>query len=245
MIASVRTGAFLPASARRWWGMDGLTYAIGDIHGCCALLDALLARIEAHAASRPHRLVFLGDYIDRGPDSAGVIRMVSRLHWSDPERVACLMGNHEAMLLEALHSPSAAQHWLRNGAVETLHSYGVDEAAELPTDVLDWIESLPTLHEDRRRWYVHAGFRPGCEPPDPEVHNRLWIREPFLSEDCDYGRHVVHGHTPQMSGRPETRPHRTNLDTAAVYGGRLTAGVFCDAQGPALEFLQVAGRGQV
>ncbi|WP_375457497.1 metallophosphoesterase family protein [uncultured Methylobacterium sp.] len=222
--------------------MSDLTYAIGDIHGCAGLLDGLLARIEAHAASRPHRLVFLGDYIDRGPDSAGVLRTVSRLHWADPERVACLMGNHEAMLLDALATPGADALWCGNGGIETLASFGVAEAAALPRDVLDWIEALPTLHADARRWYVHAGFRPGCASPDPEVRNRLWIREPFLTEDCDFGRHVVHGHTPQTNGRPEVRRFRTNLDTGAVYGGALTAGVFSDASGPALEFLQVQAR---
>ncbi|WP_375464289.1 metallophosphoesterase family protein [uncultured Methylobacterium sp.] len=219
--------------------MSDLTYAIGDIHGCASLLDGLLARIETHAASRPYRLVFLGDYIDRGPDSAGVIRTVSRLHWGDPERVVCLMGNHEAMLLKTLQERGALDHWLQNGGVETLASFDAEGPQDLPGDMLDWIEALPTLHADARRWYVHAGFRPGCEAPDPEVHSRLWIREPFLSEDHDFGRHVVHGHTPQTSGRPEVRPFRTNLDTGAVYGGALTAGVFSDVQGPALEFLQV------
>lgn len=219
--------------------MSDLTYAIGDIHGRADLLDALLARIEAHAASKPHDLVFLGDYIDRGPDSAGVLRTIGRLHWNDPERVACLMGNHEAMLLSALSTPGADALWLRNGGVETLASFGVDEAAAIPGDVLDWIEALPTLHADARRWYVHAGFRPGSDPEASEQQDRLWIREPFLTEDWDFGRHVVHGHTPQTDGRPEVRAFRTNLDTGAVYGGALTAGVFSDKQGPAVDFLQV------
>jgi serine/threonine protein phosphatase 1 len=216
-----------------------LTYAIGDVHGCAALLDALLERITDHAGDRPHRLVFLGDYIDRGPDSAAVLRTVSRLNWAEPERVICLMGNHERMLLDALQTPLAAEHWLYNGGEATLASFGAREAGDLPRDTLDWLEKLPTLHGDDARWYVHAGFRPGAEIPDPDDHNRLWIREPFLEEDHDFGRHVVHGHTPQRNGRPEVRRFRTNLDTAAVYGGALTAGVFSNAQGPALKFLQV------
>ncbi len=88
-------------------------------------------------------------------------------------------------------------------------------------------------------WYVHAGFRPGVAPPDSDVHDRLWIREPFLHAEADFGRHVVHGHTPRRDGRADVHPFRTNLDTAAVYGGALTAGVFSDTQGPALAFLQV------
>lgn len=216
-----------------------LTYAIGDIHGCAALLDALLERIAAHAAGRDHRHVFLGDYIDRGPDSAAVLRTVSRLHWSDPERVTCLMGNHERMLLDALQTRHAAGLWLSNGGDATLDSFGARDPAGLPSDTLDWLEALPTLHEDAAHWYVHAGFRPGAAARDSDVHDRLWIREPFLGTDVDFGRHVVHGHTPRRDGRPEVRPFRTNLDTAAVYGGALTAGVFSDVQGPALEFLQV------
>lgn len=216
-----------------------LTYAIGDIHGCAELLDALLGRIAAHAAGRDHRLVFLGDYIDRGPDSAAVLRTVSRLHWSEPERVTCLMGNHERMLLDALQTPQAATHWLSNGGDATLDAFGARDPAGLPGDTLDWLEALPTMHEDAARWYVHAGFRPGVAPRDGDVRDRLWIREPFLDADVDFGRHVVHGHTPRRDGRPEVRPFRTDLDTAAVYGGALTAGVFSDARGPAVEFLQV------
>ena len=216
-----------------------LTYAIGDVHGCAALLDVLLEQIADHAGDRPSRLVFLGDYIDRGPDSAAVLRTVSRLHWAEPDRVACLMGNHERMLLDALLAPQTAEHWLYNGGDATLDSFGARDVGGLPRDTLDWLEALPTLHADAARWYVHAGFRPGNGSPDPDDHNRLWIREPFLEGDHDFGRHVVHGHTPQRSGRPEIRRFRTNLDTAAVYGGALTAGVFSDAQGPALEFLQV------
>jgi serine/threonine protein phosphatase 1 len=221
---------------------DHLTYAIGDIHGCSDLLESLLERIEAHSDGRPHSLVFLGDYIDRGLDSAGVLRTVRRLHWNDPERITCLIGNHESMLLAALQVPGAADLWLRNGGGTTLASFGLDAIEDVPGDVLDWIEALPSVHADAERWYVHAGFRPGCTPPDPDLKNRLWIREPFLSEDCDFGRHVVHGHTPQLSGQPELRPHRTNLDTGAVYGGALTAGVFAPGQGPAVAYLSVPAR---
>lgn len=216
-----------------------LTYAIGDVHGRADLLDTLLERIAAHAGDRAHRLVFLGDYVDRGPDSAAVLRTISRLNWAEPERVICLMGNHERMLLDALLSPDAARHWLYCGGDATLDSFGARDLTGLPRDTLDWIEALPTLHGDAARWYVHAGLRPGTAAPDSDVHDRLWIREPFLEGDHDFGRHVVHGHTPQRSGRPEVRPFRTNLDTAAVYGGALTAGVFSEAQGPALEFLSV------
>ena len=216
-----------------------LTYAVGDIHGCADLLDALLDDIDTHAAGRARKLVFLGDYIDRGPDSARVIETLRKLQWREEGAMVCLMGNHEAMLLPALTTPGADALWLRNGGAETLASFGVDEAAAIPGDVLDWIEALPTVHDDPLRWYVHAGFRPEVEAPDPDPESRLWIREPFLSEEYDFGRHVVHGHTPQTKGRPDVWRYRTNLDTGAVYGGALTAGVFTTAQGPAVEFLSV------
>ena len=217
-----------------------LTYAIGDIHGCIDLLDALLDRIEAHANGRERRIVFLGDYIDRGPDSAAVLRTISRLQWSEPDHVTCLMGNHERMLLDTLVSEDSALHWLANGGEATLDSFGAREVADLPRSILDWIEGLPTLHADAAHWYVHAGLRPGVPALDSDDHDRLWIREPFLDLDHDFGRHVVHGHTPQRNGRPERLRYRTNLDTGAVYGGSLTAGVFTEAAGPAGPFIQVS-----
>lgn len=215
-----------------------VTYAIGDVHGCGDLLDALLARIEVHAAGRDRTLVFLGDYIDRGPDSAAILRTVSRLQWAEPGRVVCLMGNHERMMLDALQTDEAADLWLANGGEQTLASFGAREVSDLPRTILDWIEALPTLHRDARRWYVHAGFPPGTDPEASRDHDRLWIRAPFLEGEHDFGRHVVHGHTPQRSGKPELCRFRTNLDTAAVYGGALTAGVFTDEAGPAIAFLQ-------
>lgn len=220
-------------------GRTPLTYAVGDVHGRADLLEALLERIEAHRAGRERHLVLIGDYIDRGPDSARVVEILRKAQWREPERVVCLMGNHEAMLLKTLHEPGALDHWLCNGGLQTLESFGVEGPEDMPGDVLDWIEALPTLHEDPLRWYVHAGFRPDAETPDPDVSTRLWIREPFLSQERDYGRHVVHGHTPQASGRPERRRFRTNLDTGAVYGGPLTAAVLTAEQAAPAFFLQV------
>ena len=216
-----------------------LTYAIGDIHGCADLLDAMLERIETHAAGAAKKLVFIGDYVDRGPDSARVVETLRKLEWREPDRVVCLMGNHEAMLVKSLREPGALDNWLYNGGAETLASFDAEGPEELPGDVLDWIEGLPTLHADPLRWYVHAGFRPDAEAPDPDIETRLWIREPFLSSDRDFGRHVVHGHTPQTDGRPEQRAFRTNLDTGAIYGGPLTAGVFTSDAAKAVDFLQV------
>ncbi len=137
-----------------------VTYAIGDIHGCADLLDRLLALIANHADGRERKLVFLGDYIDRGPDSAAVLRTLSRLQWTEPTHVTCLMGNHERMLLDGLCTPEDAEHWLHNGGEATLAAFGAREPMDLPRDILDWVEALPTLHA-----MPGAGTSmPGCDP---------------------------------------------------------------------------------
>lgn len=210
--------------------MQDLTYAVGDIHGCADALTRLLAEIERHRDGRARRLVFLGDYVDRGPDSAGVVHILRDLQAREPDAVTCLMGNHEAMMLEAYRDALGATAWIENGGDATLAAFGVQDPETLPHDVLTWMSGLPTVHEDVRRYYVHAGFRPGRRGIDPDVATRLWIRAPFTTEDYDFGRHVVHGHTPQRGGRPDVRPFRTNLDTACVYGRVLTAGIFDGAQ---------------
>ncbi|KMO12207.1 metallophosphoesterase family protein [Methylobacterium platani] len=218
--------------------MDELTYAIGDVHGCASALESLLARIAAHGAGRHRRLVFLGDYIDKGPESARAVAIVRDLHERDPDAVVCLMGNRESALLRAVHDPRRAAAWRETGGDRTLASYGVARAVDLPAAVLAWIAGLQTVHEDALRYYVHAGFRPGRRGIDPSVRARLWIREPFLSADFDFGKHVVHGHTPCYAGLPERRPYRTNLDTAPLRTGLLTAAVFDGTDPGPVAFLQ-------
>lgn len=217
-----------------------LTYAIGDIHGRLDLLLDLLAQIETDAGDRPRRLVFIGDYIDRGPDSAGVIAKLRELQAGGAE-VVCLKGNHEDLLLKALERPEVARNWLYNGGDATLASYGAASAADLPADDLAWLAALPVAFEDERRCYVHAGLRPDVAREAQRDHDRLWIRDEFLSGDHDFGRYVVHGHTPRIDGRPDVRPHRVNIDTAAVYGGRLTAAVFDDEADRPRSFLHAPG----
>ena len=221
---------------------ERLTYAIGDIHGRLDLLMDLLSQIITHANGRSCKLVFLGDYIDRGPDSAGVLALVRRFqqHW--PESVICLKGNHEAMLLEVVTEPAVTSWWLGNGGDNTLVSFGVSHPGDLPADVLSWIAGLPTLYEDEHRYFVHAGLHPDLSLSEQDDQTKLWIRDEFLLVDYDFGKHVVHGHTPIETGGPELRPYRTNLDTGAVFGGPLTAGVFTDERGPAVEFLKSRGQ---
>jgi serine/threonine protein phosphatase 1 len=217
---------------------ERLTYAIGDIHGRLDLLMDLLSQIITHANGRSCKLVFLGDYIDRGPDSAGVLALVRRFQQQWPESVICLKGNHEAMLLEVVTEPAVTSWWLGNGGDNTLVSFGVSHPGDLPADVLSWIAGLPTLYEDEHRYFVHAGLHPDLSLSEQDDQTKLWIRDEFLLVDHDFGKHVVHGHTPSQAGGPEVRPYRTNLDTGAVFGGPLTAGVFTDERGPAVAFLR-------
>jgi serine/threonine protein phosphatase 1 len=206
-----------------------LTCAIGDIHGCRAMLDALLDRCRRYAGERTMRFVFLGDYIDRGPDSRGVIATLMALRELNPAGVVCLRGNHEEIMLEAAATGNDEQ-WRRNGADTTLASYGVATAGELPAEHLSWFAALPASFDDGRRFFVHAGVDPDRPLDAQDAHDLVWIREPFLSQPHDYGRLIVHGHTPQKNGRPDMRGWRLNLDTAAVYGGRLTAAIFDDTR---------------
>jgi serine/threonine protein phosphatase 1 len=213
-----------------------LTIAIGDVHGCIDMLEALLERCFRHADGRPLRLIFVGDYIDRGPDSRAVIATLIALEQRLPGRLVCLRGNHEALLLEALVNDDM-RLWLFNGAETTLASYGVDHVAKLPPEHLEWFAALKTSYDDGRRFFVHAGVDPERRLSEQTDHDLVWMREPFLSREQDYGRLIVHGHTPQRTGRPDLRSWRLNLDTAAVYGGRLTAAVFDDNQTGPLAFV--------
>lgn len=216
-----------------------LTYAVGDIHGRADLLDALLAKIDAHAASRARRLVFLGDYVDRGPASSSVLNRVRLLQRHETLHVVCLKGNHEDMMLRAAAGNVEWDAlWLRNGGDATLRSFGVRRVAEVPADMLDWLAARMTSFEDDRRCYVHAGLDPARDRLDQSDQDRLWIRDAFLAANHDFGKLVVHGHTPTRDGRPEIRPHRVNVDTGAVYGGPLTAAIFDEADDAPVGILQ-------
>lgn len=213
-----------------------LTYAIGDVHGCRRALDALLERCRRHAGSAETRYVFLGDYIDRGPDSRGTVELLMALQRERGDRVVCLRGNHEALLLEAAASGDI-RLWLLNGGGATLASYGVTEAGALPAAHLAWFAALPLVFDDGLRFFVHAGVDPARPLDRQEERDLVWIREPFLSVEQDYGRLIVHGHTPVRGALPELRRCRLNLDTGAVYGGRLTAAVFVADQRDPVAFL--------
>jgi serine/threonine protein phosphatase 1 len=216
-----------------------LVFAIGDVHGSLRKLRSLIARCERYADGRPMTFIFLGDYIDRGSESAGVVDCVLDLQSRMPERVIALKGNHEAMMLGVIDGDISANYWLAQGGAETLHSYGASNAGELPERHIDWLRSLRLSHDDGRRFFVHAGIDPE-KPLDAQQDTDLfWIREPFLSDRRDHGRLIVHGHTPLMTRKPDLRANRLNIDTGAVFGGPLTAAVFGDMEINPLAFVQV------
>ncbi len=214
-----------------------VTYAIGDIHGRLDLVAAALEAIGEHHGPDGRRIVFLGDYVDRGPDSRAVVELMMSFE-ADPG-VVCLKGNHEALMLKALDRPhsSEMQHWLRLGGRQTLESYGVDEADEdvrdkVPAAHLSWMTRLPLTSGDPHRIYVHAGLHPDAVFERQQEEHCLWIRERFLDAPAgSFDRHIVHGHTPLWRDKPEPAEpeilaHRTNLDTGAYMTGLLTVGVF-------------------
>lgn len=215
------------------------TYAIGDIHGCLGKLEELVAKCLSDAGREPAAFVFLGDAIDRGPDSRGVIEYLIDFERRRPETV-CLCGNHEDMALNAIDDLAAAEVWVvRNGGDKMLASYGVTSPAQIPADHVAWMRARPTHHDDGLRFYVHAGIDPSRPLDQQTRRDMLWMREPFLSDPRDFGRFVVHGHTPLREGAPDLRANRVNLDTAAVLGGPLTAAIFEDGMRKPTGFLQV------
>jgi len=212
-------------------------YAVGDVHGRADLLRRLLSRIDRDLAARPISRpieVFLGDYIDRGPASRQVIECLIERGLS--RETVCLKGNHEAFLSECLHDPEVLQVWQKFGGIQTLLSYGIVPKPDFdPTEQTRvahaLAEALPQSHHRflaalQSRFlcgdylFVHAGIRPGVSLEEQKDEDLLWIRDEFLSSEDDFGKIVVHGHTPV--DRPDVHPNRINIDTGAYATGRLT-----------------------
>jgi serine/threonine protein phosphatase 1 len=217
-------------------------YATGDVHGRADLLANLFTRIDADLQTRPARnsvQVFLGDYIDRGPESRQVIELLigrRKIH-----NVIPLKGNHEQCALNVLHDPSLLAQWKSIGGLNTILSYGVTPvwtdsqsmsavaiafANNLPEHHLRFLQNLPLSFTCGDFFFVHAGARPGIRLQEQSENDLLWIREDFLLHEEDFGKVVVHGHTPTLE--PDIRPNRINIDTGAYATGRLTCLVLED-----------------
>jgi serine/threonine protein phosphatase 1 len=222
-----------------------LVYAIGDVHGCDRHLDRLHERIleDASSAGNFDRRVaiYLGDYVDRGPDSK---RVVDILLDQPLEGFEChyLIGNHEAFLLDFLQDAEMGPGWLFNGGVATLESYGVSidtsgGGLALTFDVLadiqeSFMAKLPDAHRkfyetlalsktEGDYFFVHAGIRPGVPLDEQAEDDMIWIRDEFLESSEDHGKVIVHGHT--ITQAPELRDNRIGIDTGAFATGILTA----------------------
>jgi serine/threonine protein phosphatase 1 len=217
-----------------------LLYAIGDIHGRLDLVEGLLRAIENDAAksgAAQKTLVFVGDYVDRGPDSRGVIELLlSGLPKGFETHF--LKGNHEAMLRSFLDDANSLRHWLMNGASPTMRSYGVDVealerrhadaeawraafAAALPASHRHFFEDLALMVACGDFLFVHAGVMPGVPLDAQDEEDLIWIREEFLTWDGPFEKVVVHGHTPVKV--PDIRSNRIDIDTGAVFSNKLTA----------------------
>jgi len=201
---------------------DSTTCVIGDIHGCHASLTRLLEKV----LHRADTLVFLGDYVDRGPHSREVIATILSLCTTHP-RVVPLMGNHDFLFLQYLTGGDSSI-FFRCGGMQTLTSYGLSPSAtqeermkRVPPEHLAFLRSLPLFWEDRHALYVHAGLQPGRHLSQQTAQWCLWTRESFLLSTHDFGKPIVFGHT--VFPQPYLTPDKIGIDTGAVYGGRLTA----------------------
>ncbi len=224
-------------------------YAIGDVHGEAARLAHLHALIRVHREMNPGpaAIVHLGDYVDRGPDSRGVIDLIRGLEARGDGPVIALKGNHEEMMVRACESTDRARldSWRVNGGDETIASYvagrsGGDWREAIDRAHLAWMRDLPTLYRDEARKiaFVHAGIDPHAFPAcDPGVH--LWTRSNNFFDRARWperaeldGWLIVHGHTPTDDQRADEHDHRINIDTGAVYGGPLTCAVLAPGARP-------------
>jgi serine/threonine protein phosphatase 1 len=214
-------------------------YAIGDIHGRADLLSELHERIAADAAANaPSRrvIVYLGDYIDRGPESAKVLEILSSPPLDEFEAVF-VKGNHEDLMLRYIDEGTMMRAWMSNGGSATLKSYGVGTlgillgeagttrirrklALALPEQHRKFLDSLCISHEEGDYLFVHAGVRPGIPLAEQEPEDLMWIRHDFLNAEDDFGKIVVHGHS--IRTKPDVKANRIGIDTGAFNSGRLT-----------------------
>lgn len=202
-------------------------YVVGDIHGCYDELCLLLDKIYKDADGKPHKIIFVGDYVDRGPDSKLVVDQIILL-----QGVGCvaLMGNHEDMILAGDYTYAA----------ETIVSFGGFRGHYIPEEYMNWMRSLPKYYEDDTIIVAHAGAKPGVPMNEQPEMMLLWHRYEQRGPAL-MGKHFYHGHTP-IRGFIDTRDDRTNVDTGCVYDGQLTAAIVGD-DGKPEGFIQVPKKG--
>ncbi len=202
-------------------------FAVGDIHGCLDKLEKLIRRLDIAAADT---LIFLGDYIDRGPDPKGVVDFLVQLRSECEGRVIFLKGNHEVMFLDYLKGWNR-EAYLYYGGTSTVESYSRERGSfYLPEDHRRFFNDLGVFYEAADYIFVHAGLKPGLPMEQQSEDDMLWIRAEFIDSDYDWGRRVIFGHTAFMV--PHIEKNKIGIDTGAVYGRELTCVIL-----PGMDFI--------
>lgn len=194
-------------------------YAIGDIHGCYDKLTKLFGLLPL---KEEDEIVFLGDYIDRGPDSKKVIDFILKLESAKKNKVVCLMGNHERMFLDFIEGKNQ-DIFFANGGMATLKSYSENGSFYLPPLHLHFFKNLKLYYETEKYLFVHAGIAPNRAISEQNEDDLLWIRGEFIFGSLKIGKKVIFGHTPSKTYFPYFDNDKIGIDTGAVYGGFLTA----------------------
>lgn len=194
-------------------------YAIGDIHGCFEKLEQLFKIITLE---EDDEIIFLGDYIDRGPDSKEVIDFIINLKFKKKDKVVCLKGNHEKMFLDFLKGENI-DVFFANGGRETIKSYSQSGSFYLPAEHLDFFRNLRLYYETENYLFVHAGIAPNRAITEQLEDDLLWIRGEFIYANLNIGKKIIFGHTPSRNFLPYFDSDKIGIDTGAVYGGFLTA----------------------
>jgi serine/threonine protein phosphatase 1 len=212
----------------------GKIFTIGDIHGCISYLEDLFAKLKIDPEK--DRIVFIGDYVDRGPDIKGVVEFILEL--KQTYQVICLIGNHERLLLDYYDYGHNKELWFANGGTSTVVSYGIEttrkgKRIDIPEAHLKFFRSLLPYYETDDYIFVHGGLKPGVPLQDQELIDLVWIRDDFIRSQYDFGKKIIFGHTPRLSG-PYIDNYKIGIDTGAVYGGKLTC-----LELPEIKFYQV------
>ena len=198
---------------------DERVFVVGDIHGCLEILKRLMDTIPWNPFH--DRLIFIGDYIDRGEDPKGVVDYILALK-SYSVSVQCLIGNHEVMFLDYLKGNDQEQYLLKGGwrTVQSYKAADHEQKLDVPPEHMTFYESLETFIELDKYYIVHAGFRPGVALDEQSLEDIVWIRDPFIQSRHDFGKRVIFGHTPFHE--PFIMDNKIGIDTGAVMGNRLT-----------------------
>lgn len=226
-------------------------YAIGDIHGCVSEVEDIFHQIEfdlKFSSFDSYIIITVGDYVDRGPDSRGVIEFLIGAQRRHP--LVCLLGNHDQRFLEFLEVPDeVGEVFLHYGGREALHSYGVEVGEtpdianlsrqlkrQIPRSHLNFLRNLQLQHIEGDYAFVHAGIKPEVPMAEQSAKHLLWIREEFLTYQKPHEKVIVHGHTIHDSF--DIQPNRINTDTGAFNSGKLTCAVLFGSE---IEKLQTTG----